>query len=38
MVFQKEDRVKCLATRFDAEADGNGLVFSQLHLQAGMGV
>ena len=37
MVFQKEDRVKCLATRFDAEADRNGLVFSQLHLQAGMG-
>ena len=36
-VFQKEDRVKCLATRFDAEADRIGLVFSQLHLQAGMG-
>ena len=37
MVFEKEDRVKCLATRFNAEPDRNGLLFSELHLQAGLG-
>ena len=37
MAFAKGGRVKCLATRFNAEPDRNGLLFSDLRLQAGLG-